>query len=80
MDYMSESASSESEVILSSDSEESNETYVTDGSKATAGLECCFSKEDYDHTLDSLSHEAFYVLDYALLNNCFMPWIKGWIP
>ena len=80
IDYMSESDSvsvdipfSESEVT-----EESNERvpYVEPKSE---GLECC-PIEDYDHVLDSLSHDDFYVIDSALLRNYFHPWIDGWVP
>ena len=82
MDYMSESEASVSEDISFKESEESdeNETYSTDRPVTSEGLECCFPEEDYDHVLDSLSHEDFYVVDFALVNNCFMSWITGWIP
>jgi hypothetical protein len=81
MDYLSETASSVSKDIPFTKSEEpESETYSTDSSASSEGLKCCFPEQDYDHVLDTLSHEDFYVVDYALLNNCFMSWITGWIP
>ena len=75
IDYMSESISSSSEDIPFSESEESKKSgFCTD--PISKDLE----SNEFDHTLDLLSHDDFYVVDTALVLSYDMSFIEGWVP
>jgi hypothetical protein len=76
IDYMSESSVSEDIPFYESEESSNSGKNVNKNSEV---LGCC-PKEDYDHMLDLLSHDDFYVIDIALLLNYFHPWIDGWVP